>query len=64
MNLLMRPGSALLVLAVVAFLGTFVVGAVPVIGGFLTFLLWFATIFGAVGGGFLLYMQRRPAVER
>lgn len=58
-RLLMEPGSALLVLAVVAFLLSFVVGYIPVIGGLLAFILWFAVIFGLVGGLFLTFTSRR-----
>ncbi len=58
-RLLMEPGSALLVLAVVAFLLSFVVGYIPVIGGLLAFILWFAVVFGLVGGLFLTVASRR-----
>ncbi len=58
-RLLMEPGSALLVLAVVAFLLRFVVVYIPVIGGLLAFVLWFAVIFGLVGGLYLTITNRR-----
>lgn len=58
-RLLMEPGSALLVLAVVAFLLRFVVVFIPVIGGLLAFILWFAVIFGLVGGLYLTISNRR-----
>ena len=61
MSLLMEPGRALLVLAVVAFLLRFVVGFIPVIGGLLAFILWFAVAFGVVGGIYLTFMSRRRA---
>ncbi|MGF1595389.1 MAG: hypothetical protein ACFCVK_00400 [Acidimicrobiales bacterium] len=62
MSLLMEPGRALLVMAVVAFLLRFVAGAVPLIGGLLVVILWFAVVFGLVGGVYLTVMaRRRPA---
>ncbi len=63
MSLLMRPGSALLVLAVMAFFGRYLVGGVPLIGGTLSYILWFATVFGVIGGVFLLFMGRRTAED-
>jgi membrane associated rhomboid family serine protease len=59
MKLLMEPGSALLVMAAVAFLATFVLGGLPLIGGLLTVILWFAVIFGVIGGLFLLITGRK-----
>jgi hypothetical protein len=59
MGLLMEPGRALLVLAVVAFLLHFVVGWVPLIGGLLVVLMWFGVVFGLVGGIYLTFSSRR-----
>ncbi len=59
MKLMMQPGSALLVLAAVAFAARYVVGAVPLIGGLLSFILLFAVIFGVIGGVYLLFIGRR-----
>ena len=59
MKLMMEPGSALLVLAVLAFVARYVVGGLPLIGGLLSFILWFAVVFGLVGGLFLLYTGRK-----
>ena len=36
MKLMMEPGSALLVMAVIAFLARFVLGGLPIIGGLLS----------------------------
>lgn len=58
-RLLMEPGSALLVLAVAAFLLRFVVVHIPVIGGLLGFILLFAIVFGLVGGLYLTFTNRR-----
>ncbi len=58
MKLMMEPGSALLVLAFIAFLARFVVGGLPLIGGLLSVILWFAVVFGLAGGVFLLYTGR------
>ncbi|MEZ5406386.1 MAG: hypothetical protein R2761_00060 [Acidimicrobiales bacterium] len=58
-RLLMEPGSALLVLAVAAFLLRFLVVYIPVIGGLLAFVLWFAVVFGLVGGIYLTVTSRR-----
>ena len=55
----MEPGSALLVMAVLAFLLRFVVVYIPVIGGLLAFILWFAVVFGLVGGLYLTITSRR-----
>lgn len=59
MKLLMEPGSALLVMAVLAFFARFVVGWVPLIGGILSMILLFAAIFGLVGGLYLTITARR-----
>jgi hypothetical protein len=59
MKLMMEPGSALLVMAVVAFVARFVLKGLPLIGGLLSVLLLFAVVFGVVGGVFLLYTARR-----
>jgi hypothetical protein len=59
MKLMMQPGSALLVLAVVAYLARFVVGGIPLIGGLLSFILLFAIVFGVIGGLYLLFIGRR-----
>lgn len=59
MSLLMEPGRALLVLAVVAFLLTFVAGWIPLIGGLLVAICWFAVIFGLAGGTYLTIQSRR-----
>lgn len=59
MKLMMNPGSALLVLAVLAFVARLFAGAIPVIGGLLSVILLFAIIFGVVGGAFLTYNARR-----
>ena len=64
MGLLMEPGRALLVLAVLAFLLHFVVGFVPLIGGLLVVICWFATIFGLAGGLYLTIQNRRHPVSR
>ncbi len=61
MKLMMQPGSALLVLATVAFAARFVAGSIPVIGGLLSFILLFAVVFGVVGGVYLLFLGRRQA---
>ena len=62
MKLMMEPGSALIVMAVVAFLARFVVGAIPLIGGILSFILAFAMVFGLIGGIYLIVTgRRRPA---
>ena len=59
MKLMMEPGSALLVMAGVAFLARIVLGGLPLIGGLLSVILWFAVVFGLVGGVFLLYTGRK-----
>ena len=59
MKLMMQPGSALLVMAGLAFVSRLAVGFVPVIGGLLSFILLLATIFGVLGGLFLLFVGRR-----
>jgi hypothetical protein len=59
MKLMMEPGSALLVMAVMAFLARFVLRGLPLIGGLLNVILLFAVVFGVVGGVFLLYTARR-----
>jgi succinate dehydrogenase/fumarate reductase cytochrome b subunit len=61
MKLMMQPGSALLVLAVVAYFARFVAGSVPLIGGLLSFILLFAVVFGVIGGIYLLFIGRRQA---
>ena len=58
-KLMMEPGSALLVMAGVAFFSSMFVGGLPLIGGLLSVILLFATVFGVVGGAFLLYTGRR-----
>jgi hypothetical protein len=59
MRLLMEPGSALLVMAAAAFVLRFVVVMIPVIGGLLGFIMWFAVVFGLVGGLYLIFANRR-----
>jgi hypothetical protein len=59
MKLLMEPGSALLVLAVVAFVARFLLGGLPLIGGLLSVIFTLAIVFGLIGGLFLLYTGRR-----
>ncbi len=62
MSVLMEPGRALLALALVAFLLRFVVGWVPLIGGLLVVICWFAMVFGLVGGLYLTIQNRRRPV--
>lgn len=62
MSVLMEPGRALLALALLAFLAHFVVGWVPLIGGLLVVICWFATVFGLVGGLYLTVQNRRHPV--
>jgi hypothetical protein len=62
MGLLMEPGRALLALAVVAFLLHWVVGWIPLIGGLLVVICWFAVVFGLVGGLYLTIQNRRRPV--
>ena len=59
MKLMMQPGSALLVLAGLAFVLRLFATSIPLIGGLLGFILWFAIVFGVLGGLFLLYTGRR-----
>ena len=59
MKLMMQPGSALLVMAGLAFVARFVVDAIPVIGGLLSFILLLAVIFGVLGGLFLTFAGRK-----
>jgi len=59
MKLMMEPGSALLVLAAVAFVASRAAGNLPIIGGLLYVILMFATVFGVVGGAFLLFSGRK-----
>jgi len=59
MKLMMQPGSALLVMAVVAFFARFVVGYVPIIGGLLSVIALVAMTFGVIGGIYLLFIGRR-----
>lgn len=62
MKLLMEPGSALLLMAALAFGLRFVAGSVPLIGGLLSVILLFAVIFGLAGGLFLTFNARRRPV--
>lgn len=62
MKLMMQPGSALLVLAMLAFMARFVVGGLPLIGGILSVILLFAMVFGLIGGVYLLVLARRQPV--
>lgn len=59
MSLLMRPGSTLLLLALVAFVVSFFIRGVPVVGGLLYLFLLAVTVFGVIGGIWLLIMGRR-----
>lgn len=61
MKLLMQPGIALLALAGMAWVGRLFLTDLPVIGGLLGFILWFAMIFGVIGGLYLLFIGRRNA---
>ncbi|MDH3679317.1 MAG: hypothetical protein OEV40_05130 [Acidimicrobiia bacterium] len=62
MKLMMQPGSALLVMAVGAFLARYLVGGLPLIGGILSIILLFAMVFGLLGGLYLLVLGRRQPV--
>jgi hypothetical protein len=55
----MQPGSALLVIAVLAFLLRLVVTGLPIIGGLLNLFLLFVIAFGIIGGIYLLLLDRR-----
>ena len=58
----MQPGSALLVIAVIAFLLRYLVVGLPIIGGLLNLFLLFVIAFGVIGGIYLLILdRRRPA---
>lgn len=59
MKLLMQPGSALLVMAALAWVGRLFLPSLPVIGGIVGVILWFAVIFGVIGGLYLLFIGRR-----
>ncbi len=59
MKLMMQPGSALLVMAVVAFFARMVLSGLPLIGGLLSVILWFAVVFGVLGGLYLIFVGRR-----
>lgn len=59
MKLMMQPGSALLIMAGMAFVARFAVGAIPVVGGLLSFILLLAVIFGVLGGLFLSFAGRK-----
>ncbi len=62
MKLLMEPGSALLVMAALAFVGRLLLGGLPLIGGLLSLIFTFAIIFGLAGAAFLFFTgRRRPA---
>ncbi len=59
MNFLMeKPGAVLLVAAVLAFVLRWPLGAVPAIGGVLSWILVAAAVFFAVGGVWMLFMGR------
>jgi hypothetical protein len=59
---MMQPGSALLIIAVLAFLLRFVVSGLPLVGGLLDLFLLFVIAFGVIGGIYLLILdRRRPA---
>lgn len=61
MKIMMEPGGALLVMAVVAFFARFLLVKLPVIGGLVGWVLGFAIVFGIVGGVFLLITGRKKA---
>ncbi len=61
MKLLLHPGGALFVMAALAFmLRRFVpIDRVPLVGGALMTIAFFAMIFGVIGGVFLTIMMRK-----
>ncbi len=59
MKLLMHPGGALFAMAGMAFVFRLFADKIPVIGGFVMAVAFFAMIFGLIGGVFLTIMVRR-----
>ena len=61
MKLLLHPGGALFVLAGLAFIARRLLplDRIPLIGGFVMTVAFFAMIFGLIGGVFLTLMVRR-----
>lgn len=53
-----RPGTLLLGTGIVLMVARFVIGAIPLIGGALSWMFLVAGIFGIVGGLFLLISKR------
>jgi len=59
MKLLLHPGGALFVMAGLAFVLRLFGDNIPVIGGFVVTVAFFAMIFGLIGGVFLTVMMRK-----
>lgn len=59
---MMQPGSALLVIALLAFVIRYLVVGLPLIGPLLNVFLLFVIAFGVIGGIYLLILDRRRTV--
>ncbi|NNF52927.1 MAG: hypothetical protein HKN03_00645 [Acidimicrobiales bacterium] len=64
MKVLLHPGGALLILALVAFLVWLVTPSIWVIGGVVRLLAFFTMVFGIVGGAFLTFFAKKAETSQ